>query len=217
MFHVKPKQIDFEYFYKKCKENRNPASLYMKTCLTGMHMTTESDNNKKLKAFFGKEYNSLKRYVNSNIKESINRDAEDILQDVALKLFSGADRYSPINNVASFVYRSVKNKIIDMMRSNKPTTSSENENEAKLVEFTEMLYGQSDNAYSEEMKDELKRTIMSLKSDYRDIIIAINFEGYTYREISAELGIPEGTLMSRRHRAIALLHKDLETKKNKIN
>ena len=136
-------------------------------------MTTETDNNKKLIAFFGKEYNSLKRYVRSNIEGSINRDAEDIIQDVALKLFSGADRYSPINNVASFVYRSVKNKIIDLMRSNKPTTSSEEENELKLIEFTEMLYG-SDNPYSEQMKAELKQSIMNLKPDYRDIIIAID-------------------------------------------
>lgn len=178
-------------------------------------MTTESDNNKKLKAFFGKEYNSLKRYVTSNIKEGINRDAEDIIQDVALKLFSGADGYSPINNVASFVYRSVKNKIIDLMRSNKRTTNSEDENEAKLVEFTELIYGDS-NLYSEEMKVELKHVIMSLKADYRDIIIAIDFEGYTYKEIADELQMPEGTLMSRRHRAIALLHKKLEHKKENI-
>jgi len=176
-------------------------------------MATESDNNKKLKAFFGTEYSSLKRYVNSNIKESINRDAEDIIQDVALKLFSGADRYSPINNVASFVYRSVKNKIIDLMRSNKPTISNEDVNEMRLIEFSEMLYGTSDTSYSEQMKDELKQHIMSLKPNYRDIIIAIDFEGYTYREISEESDVPEGTLMSRRHRAIALLHKTLKTKK----
>jgi RNA polymerase sigma-70 factor (ECF subfamily) len=176
-------------------------------------MTTESDNNKKLKAFFGTEYQSLKRYVNSNIKESINRDAEDIIQDVALKLFSGADRYSPINNVASFVYRSVKNKIIDLMRSNKPTLSSEAKNELKLNEFSDLLYGSSDTIYSEQMKDELKQHIMNLKPDYRDIIIAIDFEGYTYREVSEESSVPEGTLMSRRHRAIALLHKTLKANK----
>ena len=176
-------------------------------------MTTESDNNKKLKAFFGTEYQSLKRYVNSNIKESINRDAEDIIQDVALKLFSGADRYSPINNVASFVYRSVKNKIIDLMRSNKPTLSSEAQNELKLNEFSDLLYGSTDTIYSEQMKDELKQHIMNLKPDYRDIIIAIDFEGYTYREVSEESSVPEGTLMSRRHRAIALLHKTLKANK----
>ena len=82
-------------------------------------MNHQSENNKKLNAFFSEEYASLKTYVSSNIKASINRDAEDIIQDVALKLFAGADRYSPINNVAGFVYRALKNKVIDVMRSSK--------------------------------------------------------------------------------------------------
>ena len=74
-------------------------------------MNQKSENNKKLKDFFGEEYQSLKVYVNSRIKATASRDAEDIIQDVALKLFAGADRYSPINNVAGFVYNSIKNKI----------------------------------------------------------------------------------------------------------
>lgn len=174
-------------------------------------MTLESENSKKLKVFFGEEYHSLKAYVNSRIKASANRDAEDIIQDVALKLFSGADRYSPINNVAGFVYNSIKNRIIDIMRSNKTVYSK---NESKLQEFAEVVYETTDTYYSEEMKIILKQAIMSLKPDYRDIIIAIDFEGYTYKEISFETEIPEGTLMSRRHRAIAKLYTILEQKKN---
>lgn len=180
-------------------------------------MSQKSENNKKLNEFFAKEYQSLKWYVNSRIKNSVNRDAEDIIQEVALKLFSGADGYSPINNVAGFVYFSIKNKIIDIMRSNKQVIRDENKSEAKLIEFTEILYGTSDNSYSETMKEELKNCIMNLKPDYRDIIIAIDFEGYTYKEIAYETGIPEGTLMSRRHRAISLLHKKLEHKKENNN
>lgn len=180
-------------------------------------MSQESENNKKLNEFFGKEYQSLKAYVNSRIKNSVNRDAEDIIQEVALKLFSGADRYSPINNVAGFVYFSIKNKIIDIMRKNNPVIRDENQNEIKLNEFTEVLYGTSDNSYSEVLKVELKKSIMSLKPNYRDIIIAIDFEGYTYKEIAYETGIPEGTLMSRRHRAISLLHNKLEHKKDTNN
>lgn len=180
-------------------------------------MTQESENTKKLTKFFGNEYHSLKAYVNSRLMNSVNRDAEDIIQDVALKLFSGADRYSPINNVAGFVYQSIKNKIIDIMRMNKTGTRREDENEAKLIQFTEILYDKPDNSYSEQMKEELKKNILSLKPDYRDIIIAVDFEGYTYKEICFETGIPEGTLMSRRHRAIALLYKKLESKKELIN
>jgi len=180
-------------------------------------MTQESENTEKLKDFFGAEYHSLKAYVNSRLKASANRDAEDIIQDVALKLFSGADRYSPINNVAGFVYHSIKNKIIDIMRSKKNEMRREDENEAKLSQFAELLYDKPDNSYSEQMKIELKKNIVSLKPDYRNIIIAIDFEGYSYKEIAAETGIPEGTLMSRRHRAISQLYKKLETKKEHIN
>ncbi|WP_282088966.1 RNA polymerase sigma factor [Aquimarina algiphila] len=176
-------------------------------------MTSESENNKKLSEFFSNEYLSLKAYINSKIKAGVNRDAEDILQDVALKLFSGADRYSPINNVAGFVYHSIKNKIIDVMRSNKKSTAYKDENEIRLAEFAEIVYDTQDSLYSEQMKSELKKTIWNLKPVYRDIIIAIDFEGYTYREISQETGIPEGTLMSRRHRAISLLYKKIELKK----
>lgn len=176
-------------------------------------MTSETENKKKLETFFDKEYHSLKLFVNSRIKASTDRDAEDIIQDVALKLFSGADRYTPINNVAGFVYHSVKNKIIDVMRKRKRNTNADDENEEKLIEISDLLYGNSDNGYSQQMQDELKRTIADLKEPFRDIITAFDLEGYSYKEISQETGIPEGTLMSRRHRALSQLHKELENKK----
>ena len=180
-------------------------------------MALESENSKKLKDFFGEEYQSLKVYVNSRIKASANRDAEDIIQDVALKLFSGAERYAPINNVAGFVYNAIKNKIIDIMRTKKREDSYEDKNDAKLQEFAEMMYETREDMYSEEMKAVLKKAIINLKPAYRDIIIAIDFESYTYKEIAEETDIPEGTLMSRRHRALGLLFKKLEQTKERIN
>ena len=61
----------------------------------------------------------------------------------------------------------------------------------------------------------LKYCIEDLKTAYKDIIIAVDFEGYTYKEISSKTGIPIGTLMSRRHRALGLLLKKIELKNNK--
>lgn len=176
-------------------------------------MTSETDNSKKLQAYFNKEYAVLKAFVNSKIRASVNRDAEDIIQDVALKLFSGADSYSPIKNVAGFVYHSLRNKIIDIGRTNKNSQAVESDNEARFAVFAEEFYQETDNLYSEEIKDHLKRTILSLKPVYRDIILAVDYQGYSYKEISEETGIPEGTLMSRRHRAISILYKKIKTKK----
>jgi len=174
-------------------------------------MNLESENNKKLKDFFGREYQSLKRYVGTKISDTANRDAEDIIQDVALKLFSGAERYAPINNVAGFVYRSIKNKIIDVMRTNKPTADIDN----NVFELSEVLNPYEKDYDSDEMVVALKKCIENLKPAYRDIIIAVDFEGYTYKEISQETGIPQGTLMSRRHRAMGILNKNIELEINK--
>lgn len=177
----------------------------------------ESENTHKLKDFFDKEYSTLKRYVSTNIRDTTNRDAEDIIQDVALKLFSGADRYAPINNVAGFVYKSIKNKIIDVMRGTKKLNSVDIDGD--LLDLDDAL-NQSDNSYtSDQMILVLKECIEQLKPPYKDIIIAVDFERYSFREISIETGISIGTLMSRRHRAIGILYKKIALKinKNKIN
>ncbi len=176
-------------------------------------MSVESENNKKLKDFFSEEYQSLRAYANSKIEATVNRDAEDIIQDVALKLFTRANTYSPINNVAGFVYNTIRNTIIDIMRSDKRSGKRTEFFDDKLQEFVGQIYEAPKNQYSEELIVGLKQTINELKPIYRDIIIAVDFEGYTYKEISLETGIPTGTLMSHRHRALAILHKQLETKK----
>ncbi|MEM9144227.1 MAG: RNA polymerase sigma factor, partial [Bacteroidota bacterium] len=142
-----------------------------------------------------------------------DRDAEDIVQDVALKLFTRAESLSPIENVAGLVYNSIRNKIIDLLRSKKTRAYPEEEMEGRFREFTELFYGTSDNTYPEPLKNDLKKALLNLKPDYRDILIAVDFEGYSYKEIAEEFGIPQGTLMSRRHRALAQLSKEMKLKK----
>ena len=167
--------------------------------------------------FFNDEYHSLKVFARSRIDNTADRDAEDIIQEVALKIFSRADSSSPIDNIAGFVYNALRNKIIDIMRTRKKAYSIEEEMEQRMHEFSELFYGNSDNTYSDTMQSDLKQAIIALKPIYKDIIIAIDFEGYTYKEISLETGIPEGTLMSRRHRALSILLTALENKKENLN
>ncbi|MEX0287807.1 MAG: RNA polymerase sigma factor [Flavobacteriaceae bacterium] len=180
-------------------------------------MAPDSENYNNLMTFFNEEYLSLKGYAKSRIDSTADRDAEDIIQEVALKIFSRADSSSPIDNIAGFVYNAVRNKIIDIMRTRKKAFRIEEEMEQRLHEFSELFYGKSDNAYSDKMKTALKQAIIALKPMYKEVIIAIDFEGYTYREVALETGIPEGTLMSRRHRALSILLTALENKKENLN
>lgn len=150
----------------------------------------------------------MKTYIDSRIKSSTSWDAEDVLQEVAAKIFSLADRRTPIQNIGGFVYRSIKNKIIDIRRK-KTITSSADDLENKVFELMDVAMDE-DGHYSEAMKTKLEGALKSLKPHYHDIIIAIDIEGYSYKEIAVETGIPEGTLMSRRHRALAKLAEELE-------
>ncbi|AWX44744.1 hypothetical protein HME9304_01747 [Flagellimonas maritima] len=178
-------------------------------------MVSNKENYKKLTAFFDEEYNSLRGYVHSKITDTTERDAEDIIQDVALRVFSRSEEASPINNIAGFVYNAIKNRIIDIMRTKKNNVEDSDEIEKQWEDFAELFYGNADDPYSETLKIALKVAIKSLRPEYRDIIIAIDFEGYSYREISEQTNIPQGTLMSRRHRALSLLSKKLELEKIK--
>ncbi|MEM1259751.1 MAG: RNA polymerase sigma factor [Bacteroidota bacterium] len=175
-------------------------------------MDPENNDQSKITAFFQKEYQALKGYVKSKIDDTAESAAEDILQDVALKIFSRPENALPINNVPGFVYRTLKNRIIDTMRTKKERRYEEGELDRLWTEFADLFYESDELTYPKHVTHMLKRAIMELKPVYRDIILAVDFEGYAYREISEETGIPEGTLMSRRHRAMSLLQKGLEQK-----
>lgn len=155
---------------------------------------------------------ALKSYVGSRIKASVEKDPEDIIQDVAYNLFAGADGYGPISNVAGFVYRSIKNKLIDGIRKKKTSTDETIESdtmEAKWIEFAELMYEHSE-PYSDKTLESLKAAMAKLSPMDREIILAVDIEDYTFREISEETGTPEGTLMSRRHRALSKLNKTIK-------
>ncbi|RDY60280.1 RNA polymerase sigma factor [Flagellimonas nanhaiensis] len=176
-------------------------------------MANKTENRNNLTTFFNEEYNSLKHYVQSRIQDTSERDAEDIVQDVALRIFSKADDILPINNIGGFVYSAVRNRIIDIMRGRKERKYDAEDIDRQWREFAELFYGEADNSYSPALEKALKIAVRELKPSYRDIIIAVDFEGYTYREIAQKTGISAGTLMSRRHRALSLLFKILENMK----
>ncbi len=172
-------------------------------------MVSEKQPNNNLNTFFKEEYSSLKGYVRSKIAHTTESDAEDIIQDVALRILSRPTDALPIKNIGGFVYNAIKNRIIDLMRTKKERIYDEKTLEHLWTEFTQMFYDGTAEQYPDQLKNNLKTAIMELKPAYRYIILAVDFEGYTYREIADETGIPAGTLMSRRHRAMSILLKNL--------
>jgi len=67
--------------------------------------------------FFREEYSKLKNYIRGYISDKPDWDAEDIIQDVALNLFSRVDFETSVENLTGYIYRAIRNKIIDLQRN----------------------------------------------------------------------------------------------------
>ncbi len=160
--------------------------------------------------FFTKEYSKLKNFIRSYISDQSDWDAEDIIQDVALNIFSRVDFETPLENLAGYIYRAISNKIIDLQRSKtrKKQTSMEEIKDPEIVkEYISQIDEHHDPEFREFMLDKVFEAMEKLKPEFQGIIWATEFEGKTFQELSQELETPVGTLLSRKHRAIAALQK----------
>jgi RNA polymerase sigma-70 factor (ECF subfamily) len=166
----------------------------------------------KFETFFKKEYGKLVNYVRKNMNERFfNATAEDIVQDVALSLLSKIDLDEQIENFAGYMYRSVKNKVIDNGRKEQRNVSIENFNDNKNGnKVSDFVADESNQINHENFSlgfDVLHEAISMLPPDEKSLIIATEFDGRTFESLSKEWDIPIGTLLSRKHRVLSKLHK----------
>lgn len=182
-------------------------------------MNSYSEQHRTVSGFFAREYDNLVSYARRNWRSLNEAEAEDIVQDVALNLFSKVDFNTPVENLFAYVYRSLKNKIIDLSRKRREERLDDYEDQKSgenmlLKSLIADIIDPEEREEQERMLKLMFETIEELRPDQQEIIISTELEGYTYEELSSELKIPVGTLLSRKHRAIAKLQKLMNEKLN---
>lgn len=163
--------------------------------------------------FFTTEYRRMVSYVRNLIEDGTDRDSEDIVQDVVTGIFEAADVTRPIENITAYVYRSLRNRVIDIMRRRKEQLSldaADPETGGTLLDLLEDARSdmESDMLF-EEFRAALFDTIDSLPDDQRTVIVMTEFEGVAFRELSVKTGVPIGTLLSRKSRALERIRSEL--------
>lgn len=178
-------------------------------------MSPDIEKRNKLKVFFETEYNKLVNYIQRSQHQFFFEDQpEDIIQDVALNIYSKLDINTPIENLAGYFYRSVKNRITDLQRRRRRTVSIEDfnddRNENRFLDFAEEMDNDDILNRNGEVLRKMMEAIGRLSPDQEAIIMETEFEGHSFEELSKRWNIPVGTLLSRKHRAMAKLHRILE-------
>jgi RNA polymerase sigma factor (sigma-70 family) len=164
--------------------------------------------------FLTSERKRLVRYVRNLIDDSAERDGEDIVQDVALNLFSRADVLMPIETLSAYVYQSLRNRVIDYLRRRRNVVSLEesiDENgESSLVQqLSETISDGEKEVTQDELRKSIVNAIDQLPGEQKAIVIETELNGRSFRDLSLEWGIPIGTLLARKSRALAKIRESL--------
>ncbi len=165
--------------------------------------------------FFRTEYERLVRYVRTLIDDAAERDGEDIVQDVILGIFNVADVSTPIENLSAYIYQSLRHRVVDYLRKRRTDLVSledETFNGSDLSLSNLLRDSRHDTSHELEKKEMLQclfAAIESLSDDQKAIFIETEFEGRSFSELSSAWGVPIGTLLARKSRALNRIKKAL--------
>jgi len=126
--------------------------------------------------------------------------AEDMLQDVFLKLQSRLDEFRDPAKVQGWLFLVARNAIIDHYRTRKPTSALEESLRTALPENVTEL---------EELRVAFRRIVDGLPETYREALVLTEFEGLTQEELAKRLGISVSGAKSRVQRGRELLKERL--------
>ena len=138
-------------------------------------------------------------------------DAEDVIHDVLLKILEKTYLNALLEYMAAYIYRSLKNRVIDYIRTRKSTLSLDGGQDNESGRLIDLLHDLRPNALallqSREGKEELFAALEGLSEMEEEVIIAHKLEGVPFKELSQIWEIPQNTLLSHKARAMNKLRK----------
>ena len=140
-----------------------------------------------------------------------HHDAEDIAQEVFIKVYRSLDRFRQDAQLTSWMYRIVMNACIDHRRRQRLAIAAPfgEEAEHRMLNTPEDTPGPEDRAYAGELGQVLESEIGRLPNGQRVVFVMRHHQGMKLCEIAAALGLAEGTVKRQLHAAVHRLRQAL--------
>ncbi len=139
-------------------------------------------------------------------------DAEDVLQDVFYQLLTSPSVTEPIENLTAWLFTVARNKVVDWYRKRRPAPLPEAEGEGPL-DLEGVLFDPADGPdrayWRAAVWTELADALDELPAEQRDVFVAHELEGASFKEIAERTGEPLNTLLSRKLYAVLYLRERL--------
>lgn len=141
----------------------------------------------------------LTRFVRRRLAERADLEADDVVSDVVLRLFERADLLAQVENVTAYLLRALGNSIVDRFRRRRETAL---EADAAVEDHSALAAVQRG-----DLRQSIEQALALLSAPERAVWLAVEVEGWTFRQLAERWGEPIGTLLSRKNRATKTLRK----------
>ena len=186
----------------------------MKNAASLKRMPIEQDQ--RISKVVKREQLRLRNFIRQRVPDPL--DVEDILQDVFYELVEANRLLMPIEHVTGWLFRVARNRITDLFRKKKTesfsdTAIADEDDELLLLEDLlpspdagpEALYARN------LLLAELELAVDELPEEQREVFVAHELEGRSFKAMAAETGVSVNTLLSRKRYAVRHLRERLQS------
>jgi RNA polymerase sigma factor (sigma-70 family) len=180
------------------------------------------EQDRQISDVIAEERPRLRNFIRRRVPDEA--DVEDLLQEVFYELVQAHRLLKPIDYVTGWLYRVARNRITDLFRKRKPGTFADaalENDEGKLLQIQDLL--PSSDAGPEALYvrgvifDALEAALGELPAEQREVFIAHELEGRSFKELSEESGVNVNTLLARKRYAVLHLRARLQNVHDEIS
>ena len=174
-----------------------------------------AEQDQRISEAVDRERARLRNFIRRRVADQ--GDAEDILQDVFYEFVGAYRMMKPVEQVTAWLFRVARNRITDLFRRRKREARSEPAaitGDGETVSWEELLPSPDAGPHAvfarRVLLEELDAALDELPEEQREVFIAHEMMGYSFKELAAQSGVSVNTLLSRKHYAVLHLRQRLQ-------
>jgi RNA polymerase sigma factor (sigma-70 family) len=173
------------------------------------------DEDRRISEVVKRERSRLSNFIRRRVPDPL--DAEDILQDVFYRLVEANRLLMPIEHITGWLFRVARNRITDLFRKKEPENFSDlavADDDDEMLRFEDLLPSPDDGPEAlfarNVLLEDMKAALAELPQEQREVFLAHEIEGRSFKEIAEKSGVSVNTLLSRKRYAVLQLRERLQ-------
>jgi RNA polymerase sigma factor (sigma-70 family) len=172
-------------------------------------VTSMAEQNRQISEIVAEQRSRLRNFIRRRVPDPA--DAEDIVQEVFYELVEANRLLMPIEHVTGWLFQVARNRITDLFRKKRPERFSDQtveDEDGELLQFEDLLPSPDAGPEALYVRNLL---LDELPDEQREVFIAHELEGRSFRELSEETGVNVNTLLARKRYAVLRLRERLQS------